>query len=138
MPAHYEAVFAQKPRARVMMYRDWLVALSPTVADYISLVCRKRYAERDAQVCALYTLAQQLGHERFGAAVEGALEQQTVGAEYIHALAQAVSQPEAASQDSTPPRTLVAPPQHVVERPLADYEQYVANRHGLVRVSGAW
>ena len=46
-----------------MVYRDWLLGLSTTAADYISLVCRKRYAEMDDQITALYTLAQQLGRD---------------------------------------------------------------------------
>jgi hypothetical protein len=44
VPEHYEAVFVRKPRARVMVYRDWLVGLSPTIADYIAQVCHKHYA----------------------------------------------------------------------------------------------
>ena len=33
VPEHFEAVFARKPRARIMVYRDWLVGLSATAAD---------------------------------------------------------------------------------------------------------
>ncbi|MDQ5851997.1 MAG: IS21 family transposase [Chloroflexota bacterium] len=130
IPEHFEAVFALKPRARIMVYRDWLVALSPQVADYISQVCRKRYAEMDGQITALYELAQRVGREEFLAAVELAAEQQTVGAEYVCAIAaQPVPRPALRRPVGELPALLRdAPAQHEVERALADYEQYVTNR----------
>ncbi|MDQ5854056.1 MAG: hypothetical protein M3380_18705, partial [Chloroflexota bacterium] len=138
IPEHFEAVFALKPRARIMVYRDWLVALAPQVADYISQVCRKRYAEMDGQITTLYELAQRVGREEFLAAVELAAEQHTIGAEYVCAIAaQPVPRPA--------PRPAVgelaallrdAPPQYEVERALADYEQYVTNRELELDVAG--
>src|SRR6476661_2922913 len=70
-----------------MVYRDWLVGLSAVAADYVAQVCRKRYAEMDAQMVALYQLAQQLGRAAFLAALELAHTQQTFGAEYVQARA---------------------------------------------------
>ncbi len=130
IPEHFEAVFALKPRARVMVYRDWLVALSPRVADYISQVCRKRYADMDGQITALYDLAQRVGRDEFLAAVELATDEQTIGAEYVCAIAaQPVPRPALRRRDGAFPALLRdAPPQHAVERALADYEQYVTNR----------
>jgi len=130
IPAHFEAVFALKPRARIMVYRDWLVALSPQVATYIRQVCRKRYAEMDGQITALYELAQRVGRDEFLAAVELAAEQETIGAEYVGALtAQPVPRPAHRRQVvELPPLLRDAPAQHEVERALADYEQYVTNR----------
>ena len=49
------------PRARTMVYRDWLLALAPVVEEYVTLVCRKRYTEMDGQIAALYHLVQELG-----------------------------------------------------------------------------
>jgi hypothetical protein len=130
IPEHFEAVFALKPRARIMVYRDWLVALSPQVATYISLVCRKRYAEMDGQITALYELAQRVGRDEFLAAVELATEEQTIGAEYVCAIAaQPVPRPALRRPVAELPALLrAAPPQHEVERALVDYEQYVTNR----------
>jgi hypothetical protein len=130
VPEHFETVFARKPRARIMVYRDWLVGLSATAADYVSLLCRKRYAEMDSQVTALYALAQQFGREAFLAALELAAQQQTIGAEYLGALL-AQPRPRAAHQDTDadlPIRLADVPSQRAVERDLAHYEQYVANR----------
>lgn len=119
IPEHYEAVFALKPRARAMVYRDWLVGLSTAVAEYIALLCRRRQGELEPQLCALYELAQQLERPAFQRAVERALAQGAVGVEYVRALAGA---------PAPAPRAAVPPSQREVERDLAEYEQYVANR----------
>lgn len=129
VPEHFEAVFAHKPRARIMVYRDWLLNLGPLAADYISQLCRKRYAEMDAQISALYELVQRVGRAEFVAALELAAEQQTFGAEYVSAI---LAQPRpgllVGGADAVLSSLPHAPPQRTVERDLADYEQYVANR----------
>lgn len=130
IPEHYEPVFARKPRARVMTYRDWLVQLSPQAAAYVSQVCRARYAAMEHEIVTLYQLAQQVGVPTFLAAIDLAAEAQTVGAEYVQAiLTQPSTRPVRAQTD---PRVLLpealAVPQPAVTRDLADYEQYVANR----------
>lgn len=129
VPEHFEAVFALKPRARIMVYRDWLVALSPVMADYIAQLCRKRYAEMDGQITALYELAQRVGQAEFLAAVELAAEQQTIGAEYVGAIvAHPAPRPRRSSTSGAVSVLLQhAPAQQEVERALADYEQYVTN-----------
>ncbi len=141
IPEHFEAVFARKPRARIMVYRDWLVGLSASTAEYISLLCRKRYAEMEGQIAALYALAQQAGHDAFLAAVELAAEQQTIGAEYVCALLeQPRPQPARPALDADLLLRLTdVPPQRAVERELAHYEQYVANREltGTAAAGGA-
>jgi transposase len=133
VPEHFEAVFAHKPRARIMVYRDWLVGLGAGVASYIAQLCRKRYAEMDAQITALYTIAQQAGRDEFVAALELAAEQHTFGAEYVSALLAAprVRPPSRLPGAELPMAWRNAPPQRAIERDLAHYEQYVANRDGL-------
>ena len=130
IPEHYDPVFARKPRARVMAYRDWLVQRSPQAADYVSQVCRTRYAAMEHEMVTLYQLAQQAGVPTFLAAIELAAEAQTVGAEYVQAI---LTQPHplvlprrAALGEGLP--AALQQPQVAVERALADYEQYVANR----------
>ena len=137
VPEHFTDVFAHKPRARVMLYRDWLVGLSATAATYVSQLCRKRYAEMEAQMTALYDLAQRVGRDEFLAALELATEQQTFGAEYVSALI-ASPQPRpvvAASAAELQAHWPELPPQSSIDRDLAHYEQYVANRE--VSSSGA-
>jgi Mu transposase, C-terminal domain len=130
LPAHDEAVFALKPRARAMVYRDWLVGLSPVVADYVALLCRRRYGELEPQVRALYDLAQQLERPAFLAAVERALAQGAGGAEYVRGLALPPAPPPAAPPGAVRPHPSLAqaPSQHEVERDLVHDEQYVATR----------
>ncbi len=129
VPEHFEAVFAVKPRARVMVYRDWLVGLSDGAAAYVGLLCRKRYAEMDEQIPALYELAQRVGRAEFLAALDLAAEQGVVGVEYLRALlaapVPAIQRPDAGT---VVPRLRAVPSQREVERDLASYEAYVANR----------
>ena len=103
------------------------MGLSATVAEYVALVCRRRYAELEPQLCALYALAQQLDRPVFQRAVEQALAQGAIGAEYVRALA---------AGPAPPPRAAPPPSQRAVERDLADYERYVANRAAMGTATG--
>lgn len=131
IPEHYEAVFALKPRARTMVYRDWLLALAPAVEEYVTLVCRKRYTEMDGQIAALYQLVQELGAVAFGQAVAQALAQQAIGAEYVRALATPAATTSRPHPAGPIPAGHASPGQREGERELAHYEQYVANRTAL-------
>jgi hypothetical protein len=82
------------------------------------------------QLIALYELAQESGSADFVAALELAAEQQMYGVEYVRAI---VARPPASTPSSsaeTSVRELLPslPAQHEVERDLAQYERYVANR----------
>jgi len=128
-PAHFEAAFSTKPRARVMVYRDWLCDLAPVVNSYVRALCHKRRAEMKEQMIALYELAQEVGNADFVAALELAAEQQMYGAEYVRAI---VSVPTASVPPSSAETNVMMlvpslPAQHEVERDLAQYERYVAN-----------
>jgi transposase len=57
-PTHFEAAFTTKPRARVMVYRDWLCGLSPSATLYVRDVCHKRRADMTQQITMLYETAQ--------------------------------------------------------------------------------
>jgi transposase len=137
VPEHFEAVFARKPRARVMVYRDWLVGLSPEVATYIAGVCHKYYDQMEAQILRLYALAREVGEAEFIAAVQLAAEQDAIGVDYVSAL---VRTPQPAAPRGFPLQAaslttwLAAPSQAEVERALTHYERYVAN---LVANGGA-
>jgi hypothetical protein len=129
-PAHFEAAFSTKPRARVMVYRDWLCDLAPVVNSYVQELCHKCRAEMNPQMIALYELAQEVGNADFVTALELAAEQQMYGAEYVRAI---VSMPTASAPPGSAETSVLAllpslPAQHEVERDLAQYERYVANR----------
>jgi hypothetical protein len=128
-PTHFEATFAGKPRGRVMVYRDWLCSLSPTVMSYVHEISHKRRSEMKPQMIALYDLAQEIGKADFLVALELAAEQQMYGAEYLRAIVTlpSVSTPHATSD----PLGFSGPSQPEVERDLAQYERYVANRDSV-------
>jgi hypothetical protein len=92
----------------------------------------------NAQMIALYELAQEVGKADFVAALELAAEQQMYGAEYVRAI---VTVPTASAPSGTTELRLDAllplvPTQQEVERDLAHYEHYVANREQLPEPAG--
>jgi hypothetical protein len=132
IPTHFEAAFKVKPRARVMVYRDWLVALSSEVAEYVSEICRKQRESMNEQMLGLYDLAQNLGTAEFMAAVQLAGEQHLFGMEYIRAIATRAGAGSKLAETKSKPLALPGgmgqqPVQFQVERQLADYERFVAN-----------
>jgi transposase len=129
-PAHFEAAFSTKPRGRVMVYRDWLCDLAPVVSSYVRTLCHKRRAEMKEQMLALYELAQEVGNADFVAALELATEQQMYGAEYVRAILAppAPPTPDESAHVRVSQLLSCVPTQQDVERDLAQYERYVANR----------
>ena len=136
-PAHFEAAFAGKPRGRVMVYRDWLCSLSPTVMSYVHELSHKRRAEMKQQMIALYDLAQEIGKADFIVALELAAEQHMYGAESLRAIVTlpSVSAPHESAQAASAAPVLSSPAQPEVERDLAQYERYVANRESMQQES---
>jgi len=121
-----------------MVYRDWLCELAPAVSSYVRELCHKRRAEMNPQILALYELAQEIGKADFVAALELAAEQQMYGAEYVRAI---VTLPVASVPSGTAELPMSAllpytPTQQEIERDLANYEQYVANREQLPELAG--
>jgi transposase len=127
-PAHFEEAFRSKPRGRLMVYRDWLCRLSAGSNAYLREVCQRRYSDMTEQITLLYQPAQQYGRAEFLTALELAAEQHMYGAEYLRAI---LTQSRGAA-----PRTTAEPGTRGaqralslgVERNLAEYEDYVANR----------
>ncbi len=132
-PAHFEAAFATKPRARVMVYRDWLCGLGLSAPLYVRDLCHKRRADMTQQITLLYETAQGGECADFLAALELAAEQQMYGAEYVQAI---MSQPRPIVPNQAAEMLLATilppvPAQHEIERDLAHYEHYVANRESV-------
>jgi len=129
-PAHFEAAFRSKPRGRVMVYRDWLCELAPVVSRYVRELCHKRRADMKEQLLALYELAQDHGSADFVAALELAAEQQMYGVEYVRAILALPTAPAPDESASVRVDQVLScmPTQQDVERDLAQYERYVANR----------
>ena len=118
---HYEEVLQRKPRARVMLYRDELVAIGASVKSYVTTICRRMRDQLGPQVLELHRLWQAHGTAPFSAAVEALLVAQVFGAEYVGTL---LTRPVA---DWTQAVTWLrgVPAQTTVDRDLALYERYV-------------
>jgi hypothetical protein len=138
-PAHFEAAFESRPRGRVMVYRDWLCSLSPVVRSYIAALSHKRRRELSEQMLALYDLARESGTADFVAALELAAEQQMYGAEYVRVLLDlpSAAAPLGSAQTESTLLDLEVPAQHEVERDLAQYEHYVANRDQVLELASS-
>lgn len=138
-PAHFEEAFKSKPRGRIMLYRDWLCGLSPEANSYLRELCHKRRAEMNQQISLLYTTAQATARADFVTALELAAEQQMYGAEYVQAI---LARPPRAAPSVSAGRAerehwVGVPGPEEVERSLSHYEQYVANRDGLLSTQEA-
>jgi hypothetical protein len=103
--------------------------------SYVHEISHKRRSEMKQQMIALYDLAQEIGKADFIAALELAAEQQMYGAEYLRAIVSMPSPPVSSGPVPADPDglTLVSPPQPAVERDLAQYERYVANRDSVLQ-----
>ncbi len=134
-PAHFEEAFTKKPRARVMVYRDWRCGLSEGSLLYLHDLCQKRRGDMTQQITQLYDLAQQQPRADFLAALELAAEQQMYGAEYVSAILTLPHRAAPYSSASEHPSSHIvsSPLQHEVERDLAHYEHYVANRESVLQ-----
>lgn len=138
-PAHFEEAFKSKPRGRLMVYRDWLCGLSPAANGYLREVCQRRRSDMAPQISLLYATAQEHGRADFLTALDLAAEQQMYGAEYVRAILTQFSRPApvlSAEAERGPlvPRRLA---HQEVERDLAQYEDYVANRESWLQEQGA-
>jgi len=120
--AHFQPVFAQKPRAQMMLYRDALLRLGDGAAHYVSEVSRRRRGRLREEILHLYALLERHGADVVVAVMEQAAAHGTYGAEYLEALLQ----PPAAS---TPPLAalpvLGVPAQDEIDRALSVYEAFV-------------
>ena len=86
---------------------------------------------------ALYDLAQEMGRPDFVAALELAAEQQMYGVEYVRAILSEVRAvvPKVAAEARLQILGMPAPAQQEIERSLAHYEHYVANRECVLEAS---
>jgi Mu transposase, C-terminal domain len=140
-PEHYSLLFAKKPRAQVMLYREALLQLGPTARWYMSELSHRRRAWLREEVVGIYTLYQQAGAERLLAMMAYATERSAYGVDYLRALMELAERPTwpallaplpaglapatAAVAPVTPVGLLGEPAQDEVDRALDVYEHYV-------------
>jgi transposase len=121
-PAHFQPVFAKKPRAQVMLYRDALLRLGDGAAQYISEVSRRRRDRLREEMLRIYALLELHGADVVVAVMEQAAAHGAFGAEYLEAL----MGPAAASARPLAVLPLCGvPTQDEIDRALSVYEAFV-------------
>jgi transposase len=121
-PAHFEPLFARKPRAQVMLYREALLRLGKGAAQYVSEISRRRRDRLQEEILTIYTLLEQHGAEALVAVMEQAATQGVYGAEYLDTLLH----PDRAPTVALPALSLLAlPSQEEIDRELSLYEAFV-------------
>jgi transposase len=126
-PVHYEAVFAKKPRAKVMLYRQALLDLSPVAERYVAeLSCRRR-DRLGEQILGTHALLERHGKEALLDAMARMATLDAYGSEYLEAaLASPAGSPLARILDAVPVQT-------EVDRDLAQYESFAITSIGAAR-----
>lgn len=121
-PEYCESVLEDKPRARVMLYRDYLIEQDPSVAAFISELCRRHRgtAAFGPHVLKMYQLWCQHGTEELGVACALASEHGAYGSDYLVCL---LRRPNQSLQAEDLPLEGV-PVQHEVDRNMAYYEAF--------------
>lgn len=125
--AHYAPLFAAKPRAPVMLYRQALLELGGAAEPFLTDLSRRHRAHLGPQVRQVYALYQAHGAGELLAAM--ALASQA-GSPTAEALASLLARP----QPTRPVAPLVlpgAPSQAELDRPLSVYEALVQVDEGL-------
>jgi len=117
IPEHFAPVFAKKPRAKVMVYRDHLLKQDPSVASYIAELCQRLRGEYGAHILAMYEMLEAFGADQLGVACAIAGEHASYGAEYLSVLLQA-PRPERRQQTLA----IDVPAQVEIDRQMQVYE----------------
>jgi len=120
--SHFEAVLKKKPKARVMMYRDFLVSQDNQLYQFISHLCHRRrsIAAFGPDILKMSDLFMRYGKDDFTAAVSIALEWEGYGAEYLEYLLEIPAKSRKNVQLPLPG----IPLQKDVDRNLASYLVY--------------
>jgi transposase len=123
-PEHFAPLFARKPRAQVMLYREALLELGEVAQRYVSELSRRKRDRLREEVLGLYALLQAYGASALQAAMSAAEDAHAYGAEYLSAL---LCRPKPRLTSERGPLSLVlngVPDQAEVDRQLSLYEAY--------------
>lgn len=124
-PAHFQALFPQKRRAQVMLYRAALLELDAVAAAYVSEVAHRRRATLRGEILSLYQLLEEHGAARVIAAMREATVAGAYGEEYVGALLREETDPSAVRSGCPPLPLPGVPPQGEIDRLLSSYEEFV-------------
>lgn len=129
-PEHLEALFKQRPRARIMVYRDYLMQQVPPISNYVVGVCSRHRgdAKYGPHVLRLFQLLREQGPDALAAACTLAGELKAFGVEYLEQILGLPAPPLRVRETLELPGL---PSQAETDRGLATYEAYavVAGEH---------
>jgi transposase len=120
-PGHFQPLFAKKPRAQVMLYRQTLLDLSQEAEWYVSEVSRRRRERLRQEVLATYALLMLHGRDALAGAMGRADAQGIYGHEYLEVLLA----PAPVGLVPQPSLPVDLPSQDEVDRRLEQYESFV-------------
>ncbi len=117
-PSHYEEVFVKKPRARVMVYRDFLMAQDKSIKAFIAELCRRYKGTFGEQIVEMYHMWQKYGTDELGVACALASEHGAYGSDYLESLLRTSDKGQLISSLTLSD----VPLQEELDRTLLDYE----------------
>lgn len=122
-PEHLEPLLKQRPRARVMVYRDYLMQQIPAISTYVVGVCSRHRGDQryGHHVLGMFQLLRLHGAPALAAACALAAEEKAYGVDYLEHLLQT---PTPRPPVSEPLRLSGVPTQGDVDRGLAVYELF--------------
>ncbi len=121
--AHFASVFARKPRAQVMMYREALLEQGGAAPAFLSELSRRCRAQLGPEIRRLYLLYEQYGPVAWGQGVAAAERAGLYSADAVTTyLGENSHQPPV---QTLPLVLLGVPPQEEVDRLLSLYEAWV-------------
>lgn len=129
-PEHLEPLLQQRPRARIMVYRDYLMQQVPAISNYVVGVCSRHRgdAKFGPHVVGMFQLLRGHGAEGLAAACILASELKAYGVDYLREI---LGAPAPRPQVTEALELPGLPSQAEIDRGLATYEAYavVAGAH---------
>lgn len=125
LPELLEPLLAERPKARVMVYRDFLCQQHPEIASYISKLChaRRGVEQYGPHILTLYEMLKEYGVGELMAACNLTAIEGAFGGQYVERLLKepSVVRPVIAKLQLGPE----VPSQDQIDRDLEFYESYV-------------
>jgi transposase len=127
-PEQLEPLLEDRPRARVMVYRDYLTGRHPAVADYVARLCGRHRGDENfgPHIMRMYELLRSVGVENLAAACALAGAEKAYGAEYLEGILAVPRQKPVGLELALEG----VPEQDRVDRALSQYEAFVLDGGG--------
>ena len=119
-PSHFEPLFKEKPRAKEVLYRDFLIDQDKSIKAYITELCRRHRGAYGVHIIEMYEMWQKYGSDELGIACALASEHGAYGSDYLCSLLRSPDR-----RDSIMSLKLEdVPSQKEIDRNMAIYDLY--------------